>query len=186
MDGRRSIMFEIKEGRPEDAEAMLEFTRQAGSETDNLTFGAEGLEITPEQEAAFLESMCDDPRTIFLCAWKDGRLIGTGSLSGMNRRMKHRAGLAISVLKSEWNKGVGSALMERLIGFAEETGIEIIELQVRCDNERAIHLYEKYGFKRIGTYPAFFKINEEYIDFELMCLDLRKTNQQLYLQEETL
>lgn len=169
-------MYEIKEGQPEDAKAMLEFTRQAGSETDNLTFGAEGLGLTLEQEAAFIESMRDDPRTVFLCAWKDGRMIGTGSLRGMNRRMKHRAGLAISVLKSEWNKGVGSALMERLIGFAEETGIEIIELEVRCDNKRAIHLYEKYGFKRIGTYPAFFKIGNEYIDFELMCLDLRNTN----------
>lgn len=51
--------------------------------------------------------------------------------------------------------------------------IEIIELEVRCDNKRAIHLYEKYGFIRHGTFPAFFKIGDEYIDFELMHLDLR-------------
>ena len=53
------------------------------------------------------------------------------------------------------------------------TMIEIIELEVRCDNKRAIHLYEKYGFRRHGTFPAFFKIGDEYIDFELMHLDLR-------------
>ena len=166
-------IIEIIEGRPADAEAVLEFTRKAGSETDNLTFGAEGLEVTPAQEAAFLEEMAADPRSIFLCAWKGGVLIGTGFLGAMDRRMKHRARLAISILKSEWNNGIGSAIMERLIEFARKSDIEIIELEVRCDNKRAMHLYEKYGFKRIGTFPAFFKIGDEYIDFELMYLDLR-------------
>ena len=166
-------MIEIKEGRPEDAKAVVEFTETVGSETDNLTFGAEGLEVTPAQEALFLQEIHENPRAVFLCAWKENALIGTGFLAGMNKRMKHRARLAISILKSEWNKGVGSAMMERLIGFAKDIGIEILELEVRCDNVRAIHLYEKYGFKHIGTWPAFFKIKDEYIDFELMYLDMR-------------
>ena len=42
-------MIEIIEGRPEDAAAIVEFTKKVGGETDNLTFGAEGLEVTPEQ-----------------------------------------------------------------------------------------------------------------------------------------
>jgi ribosomal protein S18 acetylase RimI-like enzyme len=62
---------------------------------------------------------------------------------------------------------------DRLIGFAKETGVEIINLEVRCDNSRAIQLYEKYGFRCLGTSPAFFKIGDKYIDFELMYLDLR-------------
>lgn len=166
-------MLEIIEGRPEDAKAVVDFTMQAGGETDNLTFGAEGLGVTPEQEETFLREMIENPRAVFLCAWKDGKLIGTGFLSGMTRRMEHRARLAISILKAEWGKGVGSAVMEELISFARKTGVEIIELEVRCDNARAIHLYEKYGFRRIGTFPAFFKIKDEYIDFELMIRDLR-------------
>ena len=165
--------IEIFEGRPEDAKAVVDFTEKVGGETDNLTFGAEGLEVTPEQEAVFLREMKENPRGVFLCAWRDGKMIGTGFLSGMNKRMKHRSRLAVSVLKSEWNKGVGSAIIEKLIDFAKEIGLEIIELEVRSDNNRAIHLYEKYGFKHIGTSPAFFKIGEEYIDFELMYLDLR-------------
>lgn len=167
-------MIKIMEGRPEDAEAVVDFTKQVGSETDNLTFGAEGLEVTSEQEAIFLREMKENPRAVFLCAWKDDKLVGTGFLGGMNKRMRHRATMAVSVLKSEWNKGIGSTMVERLIGFAREIGIEIINLEVRSDNRRAIHLYEKHGFKHIGTSPAFFKIGEEYIDFELMHLDLRE------------
>lgn len=171
-------MIEIKEGRPEDAKAVIEFTKKAGSETDNLTFGAEGLEVTPEQEALFLQEMREDLRATFLCAWKDGKLIGTGFLGGMDRRMRHRARLAVSILKSEWDQGVGSRMMERLIDFAKEAGIEIINLEVRSDNKRAMHLYEKYGFRYIGTSPAFFRIGDEYIDFELMYLDLRNSDKQ--------
>lgn len=166
-------MIEIIEGRPEDAKAVVEFTEKVGGETDNLTFGAEGLEVTPEQEAMFLKEMMNNPRAVFLCAWEDDKLIGTGFLCGMNKRMKHRATLALSILRPEWGKGVGSAMMEKLIGFAKEIGVKIINLEVRSDNSRAIHLYEKYGFKHIGISPAFLKIGDEYIDFELMYLDMR-------------
>ena len=166
-------MIEIIEGRPEDAAAIVEFTKKVGGETDNLTFGAEGLEVTPEQETMFLKEMRENPRAVFLCAWKEDNLIGTGFLGGMSKRMKHRATLAISILKSELGKGVGSAMLEKLIEFAESIGIEIINLEVRCDNSRAIQLYEKYGFKCLGTSPAFFKIGDKFIDFELIYLDLR-------------
>jgi ribosomal protein S18 acetylase RimI-like enzyme len=63
--------------------------------------------------------------------------------------------------------------MEELIKYAKKSGIEILNLEVRSDNVRAIHLYEKFGFSHIGTSPAYFKIGDDYIDFELMFLDLR-------------
>ena len=59
------------------------------------------------------------------------------------------------------------------IDYAKQHDIEIINLEVRSDNMSAIHLYEKYGYKKTGTIPAFFKINKEYVDFDIMSLDLR-------------
>jgi len=32
--------------------------------------------------------------------------------------------------------------------------------------------YEKYGFRKLCTFPHFFKINGEYVDFDLMNLEL--------------
>lgn len=75
--------------------------------------------------------------------------------------------------KSEWGRGVGSALLQKIIEYAKTHGIELVSLEVRSDNKRAIHVYEKFGFCKTGTSPAYFKIDGEYFDFDLMVLDLR-------------
>lgn len=65
--------------------------------------------------------------------------------------MSHRAELGITVRKDYWGQGIGSLLMKELIKYAKENRIEILNLDVRSDNVNAIHLYEKFGFKHIGT-----------------------------------
>ena len=42
----------IREATENDAEQLIEYTKIIGGETDNLTYGAEGLPITVEQEKA--------------------------------------------------------------------------------------------------------------------------------------
>ena len=64
---------------------------------------------------------------------------------------------------------------KRVIAFAKENGFEQLNLEVRSRNIRAIHLYEKYGFRKLCTFPHFFKINGEYIDFDLMKLPEQKS-----------
>ena len=62
-----------------------------------------------------------------------------------------------------------------MFGFSitgRENGFEQLNLEVRSSNARAIRLYEKYGFRKLCTFPRFFKINGEYIDFGLMNLEL--------------
>ena len=61
-------------------------------------------------------------------------------------------------------------MLLEIIKFAKENSFEVIDLQVRSDNLSAIHLYEKFGFKKIGMHPAFFKIGNEEISFDYMCL----------------
>ena len=68
--------------------------------------------------------------------------------------------------------GAAPALMEAILAFAKENGFERLNLEVRSSNARAIRLYEKYGFRKLCTFPHFFKINGEYIDFDLMNLEL--------------
>lgn len=163
----------IKEATPQDAIARIEYSKKIGAETDNLSFGAEGFPISVDGEEEYIRSILKDEKSCSFFAWKNGEIVGDVSLSALPRRMNHRAELGLSVLKSEWNKGLGSQLLQKAIEFAKKNGVEIINLEVRSDNFRAIYLYEKFGFSKIGIYPAYFKIMDSYIDFNIMYLDLR-------------
>ena len=163
----------IREASPDDAEKLIGFFRLIGGESDNLSFGAEGIDITPEQERAFIERIASDRHSAFFVAVKDGEIVGDVSLSGFPRRMSHRAELSVVVAKREWHKGIGSLLMQKAILYATENDIELISLDVRHDNENAIKLYEKYGFVKVGTFPAFMRINGIDCDADTMVLDLR-------------
>lgn len=163
----------IREAVPDDAEKLIDFFRLIGGESDNLSFGAEGINVTPEQERAYIKSIASDSHSVLYIALKDGEIVGDVSLGGFPRRMSHRAELSIVVAKREWHKGIGSLLMQEAILYATKNDIELISLDVRHDNENAIKLYEKYGFVKFGTIPAFMRINGIDFDADTMVLDLR-------------
>lgn len=164
--------IKIEKASPEDAEHLLEFLKTVGGETDNLTFGAEGLPISIENERDFIASSSNATSSVMYLAKKGNEIVGTAGFNGMQReRMKHRGELSVCVKRAEWGKGIGSMLIEAVIDFAKNTAhAEIISLEVRSDNIRAIKLYEKYGFEKIGDFRGFFKINGAYVDFDLMNL----------------
>ena len=164
----------IEKAKAADAGEVLEFTRICGAETDNLTFGAEGIPVSPEDEAAFLRSMEDSNTGIFLVSRDGADIIGTASYSAYTRkRMAHRGELGVTVRKAYWNMGVGSALLRELLDFAKNTaGSEIVSLAVRCDNASAIRLYEKFGFRRIGVFRGYLKVNGALVDCAVMELFL--------------
>ena len=147
----------IEKASPTDAALILEYLKQVGGETDNLTFGAEGLPFSVESEAEFISGMeksCDD---IMLVAKDGSKIIGNASLTRLPRRMKHRGDFAVSVAKEYWNKGVGSQLLHEVINFAKENSFEIIDLQVRSDNLSAIHLCENLDSKKSELIRDFSK-----------------------------
>lgn len=163
-----------REAEPSDAGKFLEYSKIVGSETDNLTFGAEGLSLTISQEADFIRKFAGNPGSIMIVAFDEGELIGTGAVSVVSGkpRFAHRREIAISVRKDYWGKGIGTGIMNVLMDFAKKSGAEVIELEVRSDNEAAISLYKKFGFEKIGTNEKFFKINGEFFAADYMNLYL--------------
>lgn len=166
-----SIVFE--NATLTDAEGLIKYLKQVGKETNNLTFGAEGINISIKQEEEFLAKFKDSHDNIMLLAKENKKIIGIASLSRLSRRMSHRGEFGISVLKDYWNRGIGGQLLSKIIEFAKENSFEIIDLQVKSDNLNAIHLYEKFGFTKLYTYNGFHKIDDENIDFDIMCLRLK-------------
>ena len=163
----------IREAAPSDAAALLAYLKTVGSESDNLTFGADGLPLTEEQEAGILKRTSESMYSRFFLALDGEKIVGNGCVDGNgNPRLRHRRNLAITVLKEYWGRHIGSMLMARMIAFAKDSGAEILSLEVRSDNARAIALYRKFGFERFGTFRSFLKIGGKYYDADCMTCDL--------------
>ena len=60
------------------------------------------------------------------------------------------AELGIVVDETHRGKGLGSKLMENLLKLAQQENVSEVFLTVLSDNMKAIQLYEKYGFKKVG------------------------------------
>jgi len=64
----------IEKAQPSDAYELLEYLKIIGSESDNLTFGPDGLLCTVEEEAAFLASELVSSSSVTLVAKRDGNI----------------------------------------------------------------------------------------------------------------
>mgnify|MGYP004642552429 FL=1 len=171
-------LFVIERARAEDAAALLDYLKIVGGETDNLSFGAQGVPLSLEAEQAYLRAQCESTDNVQYLAKANGEIIGTASLNRKPRRMSHRGEFGISLKKAWWSCGAASALTEAVLAFAKKNGFEQLNLEVRSDNVRAIRLYEKYGFRKLCTFPDFFKIHGKTIDFDLMNLALNPADDQ--------
>ncbi len=169
-------MIEVREVTVKDAKNLLEFCNQVGSETDNLSYGSEGMGLSVAEEEEILAKFQNDKTSYFLLAEENGQIVGTCNCrSFRKKRLSHRAEIGIAVKKACWNKGIGRKLLTCLIDISRQSGLKILSLEVRTDNKRAIHLYESLGFRRIGTFEGFMEIDGESVDFDIMELFLEKS-----------
>lgn len=93
-----------------------------------------------------------------LVAERGGEVVGSAGLhpAGPALRRRHCALLGISVGTGAQGQGVGTALMQALCDYADAWGQVLrIELTVFADNERAIRLYERFGFEREGLHRGY-------------------------------
>ena len=158
---------------PTDAAQLLDYLKQVGGETDNLSFGSNGIPFTIEQEAALLERIANNPRSSFFLALDGKKIVGNACVDGSaNPRFCHRRNLAITVLRDYWGQGIGTGLMEQMLAFCRESGAELVSLEVRSDNGRVKALYRKFGLVSYGTFPKYFKIDGQYFDVDCMILKL--------------
>lgn len=168
------MKFLLREAQPNDSKQIIEHTKICGSETDNMSYGPEGLQISVEEEERFLEKLLNSNNQIMLVAEVNGVIVGTANYSTSNvKRLSHRGSIGLCVQKKFWNQGIATSLLEYLIRFGrEEAKAKIISLGVRSDNEPAIHLYKKFGFEKIGTFEGYYQIDNKLIDVNFMNLKL--------------
>lgn len=165
----------LKSPEIDNAEEVLNQIRKTSGETNFMARYADELTMSVEDEEKYLENLNKSPKNILIAAFIDGKIAATSGFNcvGPMDRYQHRAEFGISVLKDYWHIGVGTAVIEAVIGSAKKAGYEQLELEVVADNERAFNLYKKLGFKVYGTREKSFKYRDgTYAAEHLMILSL--------------
>jgi ribosomal protein S18 acetylase RimI-like enzyme len=110
-----------------------------------------------------------------LAAWLGRELAGMGYWCRYARptHWPHADIEKVAVAPGYQGRGVGRALMTGLITAATEAGVEVLTLDFRGDNERAVALYRSLGFAEYGRLPRFVAVGSSRYDKVCYFRDLR-------------
>jgi RimJ/RimL family protein N-acetyltransferase len=160
--------------------------------TDAETYRSVRLQALQELPPAFGSLPEDEPNLsetaarlresndrCFFGAFRDEQLIGIVRLSRYEApNEKHRAYLAgLYVLPSFRRQGYGRALVREALSWtANASDIRRVNLTVVTQQDRAIRLYQSFGFSIYGTEKETFSRDGQFYDEYLMTLELTSEN----------
>lgn len=113
--------------------------------------------LTGQEAAAFFES-----QSFSAVAEKDGEILGLYILHPNNvGRCGHLSNASYAVKSTARGMGIGEALVKHCMEKGAELGFRVLQFNaVVCTNERAIALYDKLGFVKLGTVPGGFLMKD--------------------------
>lgn len=150
-DGRKAI---LRSPVPSDAKAALEYMKITAAETPFLLRSPEEITMTEAQEAEYLRKVMEDPSTVMILCFVEGKLAGNCQLNRKTKKKNaHRGSIGIAIVEEFWNLGIGTAMFQELISIAESWGVLQMELEVIEGNDRAMQLYRKMGFETVSYVP---------------------------------
>jgi len=158
--------FRTRPAAPEDAAAICRIYNQ-GIEDRVATLETELR--TPEERREWLVNR--SPRHPVIVAENGaGEVVGWGSLNVFNAREAYRfvADLSVYVERGWRGKGVGSALLARLIELARQHDFHKMVLSAFPSNAAGIALYTKHGFRTVGVYREQGLLDGRWVDTVVM------------------
>lgn len=169
-DGRDVTWRYIEE---RDAQDTLDYLNQVGKESNFLSFGSEGPGLTLEMHLEDIKKI-KNAKSFYLIFEVEKEIAGVVSIRVREDRkwLMHCGNLGITCLKKYWGLGLGNIMMESTIEETKARGLKKINLETREDNEVAIALYKKFGFKGEGLLSKNFLIDEIFYSTYLMGLEL--------------
>ncbi|WP_421016679.1 GNAT family N-acetyltransferase [Furfurilactobacillus cerevisiae] len=128
-----------------DAADLLTLLEDLKKESTTFTADPALAHLSVEEEAAQLRVMISSPQNHLMVADYGGQLIGVASIIAKNETVGE---IGVAILKSYWNEGLGSALMEEMLYWAKTaSSLTNIVLTVQLENTYAKRLYRNLGFK---------------------------------------
>lgn len=145
------VTYMIRPAINKDAKDLSEIRLQIDGETENLDREKGEAFIDVHGFEQLIKADTENKRNLFLVAVVNDRIVGFSRCEGnVLKRFAHKVEIGVAVLKDYWCYGIGKNLLKESISWADSNGIKKITLNVLETNEKAISLYEKFGFKTEG------------------------------------
>ncbi len=88
----------------------------------------------------------------------DGKIIAN---AGVEIFMDEAEMTTFAVSPEFQGRGFGKKLLEEIIHVAKKFGATSMILEVRCSNIPALHIYQKFGFRKIGRIKNYYGDGED-------------------------
>ena len=112
----------------------------------------------PWLERNFLYEMDENPYARLYVFEDKGKVIGYADLWIMYEQAQLSN---IAVDKEAQRQGIGESLLQHCIAEAEKEGCEVMSLEVRVSNQKAISLYTKNGFAKAAVRKGYYGNGED-------------------------
>lgn len=100
-----------------------------------------------------LENELKNESSIYICCKYNEEIIGFAGISIVLDTAELNN---IVIKKNERGNGYSSLLLKELINIAAQKKCNYLNLEVASNNDVAINLYKKFGFKQVGIRPNYY------------------------------
>lgn len=167
-DGRQAL---LRSARVDDARAMLDFLKTITGETEFLLRYPEECSDDTEAEERYLSDISQSDSQLMILCEVDGKIAGNCHLTfNAILKTRHRATVAIALLRQFWGLGIGTAMFEEMILLAKEKDLDHLKLDYIEGNDRARGLYEKMGFYQVAEVPDSYRMKDGSIRKSILML----------------
>ncbi len=162
--------MEIRELNHVDAPSYVQLKKELNQEASNHSQVGED-----DYKKAFKEVL-NARRSICFGGEENGALVGWVTLKGDSDPIHlYCAELEIGVSPAYQGQGIGKALINRAIKWAQDHDFRRVELTVHTKNKRALWLFSGVGFSVEGTRRHSYKNHDQWLDEFYMGLLLKHT-----------
>lgn len=149
----------------DDAREVIWLYQQLYAETNYLIYGQHENVISVQGFRKLISKWKVESSSNILIAIINGEIGGVIAILGNTvPRTKHCISIQMGVLEKFSNHGIGTALLTEAEKWAQAKNITRLELSVIKSNQKAISLYNKFGFTIEGQRNKSIKIDSIYID----------------------
>lgn len=148
---KNSKEVKIRSAEINDAENLLKTIKKYIVDSEFIPKLYQEITLTIEQEEDWINSFIQKENSLLLVAEYGDELIGNIDITGNSRIIMQHTGVIGMGILNEWrNSGLGTELMKHSINWAKQNPVlELLWLQVYCENVLGLSLYRKMNFKEV-------------------------------------